>query len=132
MIKKYSVFILAILLCVADSTKSQQKQTDTPPKREFRGVWLATVENIDWPRTQTESSDQQQKELAGILDAHQAAGINAVMLQIRPAADAFYAKSREPWSKYLTGKQGKAPDPLYDPLEFAIKEAHQRGMELHA
>ncbi|MDN5288897.1 MAG: putative lipoprotein YddW, family [Mucilaginibacter sp.] len=131
MIKKYSIFILAILLCIVGSTRSQQKQPDAP-KREFRAVWVATVENIDWPRTQTEGSDQQQKELVSILDAHQAAGINAIMLQIRPAADAFYAKSREPWSKYLTGKQGKAPDPLYDPLEFAIKEAHQRGMELHA
>ncbi|MEN0054791.1 MAG: family 10 glycosylhydrolase [Mucilaginibacter sp.] len=102
------------------------------PKREFRGVWIATVENIDWPRKPAESPDQQQQELTVILNAHQAAGINAVMLQVRPVADAFYAKGREPWSKYLTGKQGQAPYPLYDPLEFAIKAAHQRGMELHA
>jgi uncharacterized lipoprotein YddW (UPF0748 family) len=102
------------------------------PKREFRGVWIATVENIDWPRKPAESPDQQQQELTAILDAHRAAGINAVMLQVRPVADAFYAKGREPWSKYLTGKQGQAPYPLYDPLDFAIKAAHQRGMELHA
>ncbi|MGF7037949.1 glycoside hydrolase family 10 protein [Mucilaginibacter lappiensis] len=102
------------------------------PKREFRGVWIATVENIDWPRKPAESADQQQRELTAILDAHQAAGINAIIFQVRPVADAFYAKGREPWSKYLTGKQGKAPYPLYDPLEFAIKAAHQRGMELHA
>ncbi|MDF2431989.1 MAG: hypothetical protein JWP44_1620 [Mucilaginibacter sp.] len=102
------------------------------PKREFRGVWIATVENIDWPSTPHLTANEQKKELIDLLDAHQEMGINAIMLQIRPAADAFYAKSREPWSKWLTGKQGKAPDPLYDPLEFAITEAHKRGMELHA
>ena len=104
----------------------------TDPKREFRGVWIATVENIDWPSSPGMSVAQQKAELIAQLDAHQRTGINAIMLQIRPAADAFYAKSREPWSKWLTGKQGKAPDPLYDPLDFAIKEAHKRGMELHA
>jgi uncharacterized lipoprotein YddW (UPF0748 family) len=67
-----------------------------------------------------------------MIDFMHGAGLNAVMLQIRPAADAFYAKSREPWSKWLTGKQGRAPDPAYDPLEFAVTEAHKRGMELHA
>ena len=102
------------------------------PKREFRGVWVATVGNIDWPHKPGLTSDQQKEELANILNAHQQSGINAIMLQVRPAADAFYAKSREPWSKWLTGKQGKAPDALYDPLEFAVSEAHKRGMELHA
>lgn len=105
---------------------------EVSPKREFRGVWIATVENIDWPTTPYADSDQQQRQLLYLLDEHQKTGINAVMLQVRPAADAFYAKSREPWSKYLTGKQGKAPDPFYDPLEFAIQESHKRGMELHA
>jgi uncharacterized lipoprotein YddW (UPF0748 family) len=104
----------------------------TAPKREFRGAWIATVENIDWPSKPGLSTDQQKKELTDLLDFLQEAGMNAVMFQIRPAADAFYAKSREPWSKWLTGKQGQAPDPAYDPLEFAITEAHKRGMELHA
>lgn len=109
------------------------KPADTiSPKREFRGVWVATVENIDWPSRKGMNTDQQKSELTGQLDAHQRTGINAVMFQIRPAADAFYAKSREPWSKWLTGKQGKAPNPAYDPLEFAIIEAHKRGIELHA
>jgi uncharacterized lipoprotein YddW (UPF0748 family) len=103
----------------------------TDPKREFRGVWIATLENIDWP-TPKIPADRQKQQLVDILNAHQRTGINAVMFQVRPAADAFYAKSREPWSKWLTGKQGQAPDPLYDPLEFAITEAHKRGMELHA
>jgi len=119
-------------------TKAEAQLNNTPapdkpdPKREFRGVWIATVENIDWPSKPTLTTDQQKKELTDRLTAHQQMGINAVMLQVRPAADAFYAKSREPWSKWLTGKQGKAPDPFYDPLEFAITEAHKRGMELHA
>jgi uncharacterized lipoprotein YddW (UPF0748 family) len=102
------------------------------PKREFRGVWIATVGNIDWPSNPRLTTDQQKKELTDRLTAHQQSGINAVMFQVRPAADAFYAKSREPWSKWLTGKQGQGPNPLYDPLEFAITEAHKRGMELHA
>ena len=102
------------------------------PKREFRGTWVATVENIDWPSKPGLSTDQQKKELTTLFDFLRDAGMNAVMLQIRPAADAFYAKSREPWSKWLTGKQGQAPYPAYDPLEFAITEAHKRGMELHA
>jgi len=102
------------------------------PKREFRGVWVATVVNIDWPSKAGLSSDEQQKEFTAILDQHQKSGINAIMLQIRPAADAFYGQSMEQWSRFLTGQQGKAPKPYYDPLSFAIKEAHKRGMELHA
>jgi len=102
------------------------------PKREFRGVWIATVVNIDWPSDVHLSVDKQKKELLAIMDMAQRTGINAIMLQIRPAADAFYAKSQEPWSRWLSGKQGQAPDPVYDPLEFAIVEAHKRGIELHA
>ncbi|WP_183562119.1 glycoside hydrolase family 10 protein [Mucilaginibacter sp. SP1R1] len=104
----------------------------TQPKREFRGVWIATVVNIDWPTSTKLTTEKQKQELLDILNSHQESGINAIMLQVRPAADALYAKSREPWSKYLTGKQGQAPNPAYDPLEFAITEAHKRGMELHA
>ena len=130
------IFLQFILLITFIDAKAQSATTLPPPlpdpKREFRGVWIATVENIDWPSSSKLSPDQQKKELTDQLDAHQETGINAVMFQIRPAADAFYAKSREPWSKWLTGKQGSAPNPLYDPLEFAITEAHKRGMELHA
>ncbi len=102
------------------------------PKREFRGMWVATVVNIDWPSSVHLTADKQKKELLALFDMAQSAGINAIMLQVRPAADAFYAKSSEPWSRWLSGKQGQAPDPAYDPLEFAIVEAHNRGMELHA
>lgn len=101
-------------------------------KREFRGAWVATVSNIDWPSKPGLSTDEQKRELIGILDHHQQSGLNAVMLQIRPAADAFYGQGRELWSRFLTGVQGKGPMPYYDPLEFAIEETHKRGMELHA
>jgi uncharacterized lipoprotein YddW (UPF0748 family) len=104
----------------------------TEPAREFRGVWMATVVNLDWPQNARATSESQKKDLINQLNSHQQTGINAIIFQVRPAADAFYAKSREPWSKYLTGKQGQAPDPLFDPLEFAITESHKRGMELHA
>lgn len=106
--------------------------TNWHPKREFRGIWLATVENIDWPTRGNIDSESQKEELIKILDMQQRNGINAILLQVRPAADAFYAKGQEPWSRFLTGQQGKAPNPFYDPLEFAIKAAHDRGMELHA
>jgi uncharacterized lipoprotein YddW (UPF0748 family) len=133
---KLKVFIWGIILSTCFiQTKAQQSNKLTeqnPPKREFRGVWIATVENIDWPAKPGEPSDKQQNELLSLLDAHQNEGINAVIFQVRPAADAFYAKSLEPWSKWLNGQQGKAPDPLYDPLALAITEAHKRGMELHA
>ena len=102
------------------------------PKFEFRAVWVATVANIDWPSKPGLSSEEQQNEVIGILDKQKALGMNAVILQIRPASDALYQSAIEPWSRYLTGVPGKAPHPYYDPLHFWIEEAHKRGMELHA
>ncbi|MHC2992368.1 glycoside hydrolase [Pontibacter sp. HJ8] len=130
MIRNFTLLI-ALLLC---SATLFAQQTNQPPKREFRGVWIATVQNIDWPSKPKPGvdSETQKQELLSILDEHQRTGINAIMLQIRPSTDALYAKGREQWSMFLTGKQGKAPAPFYDPLEFAIAEAHKRGMELHA
>lgn len=101
-------------------------------KRELRGVWIATVRNIDWPSNGITDPAAQQKELLEILDEHQKTGINSIYLQVRPSADAFYGRGRELWSQFLTGKQGVVPDPYWDPLDFAITEAHKRGMELHA
>ena len=98
--------------------------------REFRGVWTATVSNIDWPSRAGLTADQQRAELATILDRAVAAGMNAVVLHVRPAGDALYRSSIEPWGRMLTGTQGV--DPGYDPLEFAVAEAHRRGLELHA
>jgi uncharacterized lipoprotein YddW (UPF0748 family) len=102
------------------------------PKREFRAVWVATVENIDWPSRRDLTSGEQQNEIIQILDHHKKNNINAIILQVRPAADAIYKSAYEPWSRYLSGIQGKAPEPYYDPLTFWITEAHKRGMELHA
>lgn len=107
-------------------------QAPVVPKREFRGAWVATVANIDWPSRPGLSTENQKKELLRIFDDHQRSGINAIMLQVRPSTDAFFGKGTEMWSRFLTGKQGMAPSPYYDPLEFAIVEAHKRGMELHA
>jgi len=102
------------------------------PMREFRGVWLATVANIDWPSEPGLSTEEQQAELIALLDRAAAVGLNAVVFQVRPAADALYFSPHEPWSAFLTGQQGQAPEPWYDPLAFAIDEAHRRGLELHA
>lgn len=103
-----------------------------PPKREFRAVWVATVDNIDWPSKKGLPVADQQHEIVEMFDQQQQMGLNAVVVQIRSAADAFYAKGSEPWSEWLTGQQGLAPDPFYDPLEFMIEQAHQRGLEFHA
>jgi uncharacterized lipoprotein YddW (UPF0748 family) len=102
------------------------------PAREFRGVWLTTVNNSDWPSRPGLSTEEQKRELIAILDCIAATHLNAVVMHIRPNADALYASEIEPWSDYLSGELGKAPDPFYDPLAFAIEEAHKRGLELHA
>jgi uncharacterized lipoprotein YddW (UPF0748 family) len=101
-------------------------------KPEFRGVWVASVTNIDWPSASNLNADSQKVEFIKLLDMHQANGINAMIVQIRPATDAFYPSPYEPWSEWLTGKQGQPPVPYYDPLQFMITETHKRGMEFHA
>ncbi|MEJ7611814.1 MAG: family 10 glycosylhydrolase [Ferruginibacter sp.] len=101
-------------------------------KKEFRGVWIATIDNIDWPDTPRIGAEQQKASFIKLLDMHKKNGMNAIVFQIRPAADAFYPSPYEPWSQWLTGVQGVPPVPLYDPLEFMIAETHRRGMEFHA
>ncbi len=107
---------------------------DAPPKvqREFRAMWIASVANIDWPSQPGLSVWEQQRELLIILDRAVTLKMNAVILQVRPASDALYNSRYEPWSEYLTGEMGRAPEPFYDPLTFAVAEAHKRGLELHA
>ena len=100
--------------------------------REFRGVWIATAANIDWPSKPGLSTAQQKAELVSLLNRAADLKLNAIIFQVRPACDALYESKIEPWSEYLTGAMGKAPEPFYDPLAFAIQEAHKRGMELHA
>jgi uncharacterized lipoprotein YddW (UPF0748 family) len=107
---------------------------DGPPPvvREFRGVWVAAVSNIDWPSRPGLPVDSQKVELIRLLDRTRELGLNVFIFHVRTAGDALYQSSLEPWSEYLTGEQGRAPEPFYDPLEFAVREAHARGLELHA
>lgn len=121
--------LAGLLLCVS---LVQQGWAQLPPKREMRAVWIATIENIDWPSRKGMSAAQQQEEFIQVLNEHQRDGINTIIFQVRPASDAFYPSPFEPWSEYLTGVQGQPPYPYYDPLEFMITEAHKRGMEFHA
>lgn len=126
--------LLALLIAGTGVALAQPPAANRRPqlRREFRGVWVATVGNIDWPSRKGLSTTQQQAELRTILDQSVALGLNAIVLQVRPMCDALYASKREPWSEFLTGRLGQAPAPLYDPLEFAVREAHVRGLELHA
>jgi uncharacterized lipoprotein YddW (UPF0748 family) len=129
------LFSIILLLNTCLTLQAQPLATPPPdaaPKREFRGVWIATVANIDWPSSLHLPVERQKQELIDLLEFDRKIGANAVMFQVRPAADAFYIKGKEPWSKWLNGRQGQAPDPLYDPLDLAITEAHKRGIELHA
>ncbi|MGI8637143.1 MAG: glycoside hydrolase family 10 protein [Segetibacter sp.] len=122
------IFIVSLLFIFSSLILSAQK----PPQYEFRAVWIATVENIDWPSKKGLTADKQKQEFIRLLDMHKRNGMNAVVMQIRPVADAFYPSRFEPWSEYLTGQQGLAPTPYYDPLQFMIEETHKRGMEFHA
>ncbi|MFC4688446.1 glycoside hydrolase family 10 protein [Epilithonimonas pallida] len=111
-----------------------QPPTITLPeiKREFRGAWIASVANINWPSKNNLSVEQQKQEAIQLLNLLADLNFNAVILQIRPSADALYKSPHEPWSYFLTGQIGTAPYPEYDPLEFWIEESHKRGLEFHA
>lgn len=118
--------LLLVVCCLVPVAAAAQA------KPEFRGVWVATVDNIDWPSKGNYNSDSQKVEFIKLLDMHQRNGMNAMIVQIRPVTDAFYPSQYEPWSEFLTGRQGQPPMPYYDPLEFMISETHKRGMEFHA
>lgn len=120
----FSLLLISVLLF--------QHYSHAAPKRELRAAWIATVGNIDWPSKQGLSAQQQQQEFIGHLNYLQRAGFNAVIVQVRPAADALFESEYEPWSRYLSGKQGMPPFPKYDPMEFMVKECHKRNMEFHA
>ena len=122
----------ALILIMAIAMVGLQLYGQTSPKREMRGIWISTVSNIDWPSKPGLTANQLKKETTAILDHLHKMGFNAVFFQVRPASDAFYASSHEPWSVYLTGEQGSTPDKGFDPLRYWVEQAHQRGMELHA
>ena len=127
------VFSLFIGCATKKLIKPTEIKDDIPKAlREFRGVWVATVDNIDWPSKPGLTTQQQKDEVITILNTAEALNLNAIIFQVRPHCDAFYKSAIEPWSYYLTGEQGTAPEPFYDPLEFWIEEAHKRGIELHA
>ncbi len=123
-------FFLPLYILVLGIFFSPAISAQSTKKREMRGVWIATVANIDWP-SQKGNTDAQKKELILILDSLKSNNINTVIFQARPASDAFYNSTIEPWSVYLTGEQGKAPSKFYDPLAFLIEQAHKRCMEVH-
>ena len=132
---KKAAFCLIIYAFLSGCHKKVTQQiTSKPagPKREFRAVWVATVDNIDWPSRKGLNTETQQQDFRTLLDRQKSYGMNAVLVQVRAAADAFYARGKEPWSEWLTGVQGQAPNPYYDPMTFMIQESHQRGLEFHA
>lgn len=119
------IFFFVHCFCFINQIRAQVKP-------EFRGVWVATVDNIDWPSKGNFNSDSQKAEFIKLLDMHQRNGLNALIVQVRPCTDAFYPSQYEPWSEWLTGVQGQPPSPWYDPLEFMITETHKRNMVFHA
>jgi uncharacterized lipoprotein YddW (UPF0748 family) len=124
----------AVAVASAFSVIHDLHAEDKPPEplAEFRGVWIASVSNIDWPSKKGLTTAEQKAELVAMLDKAAELKLNAVIFQIRPMCDALYVSDIEPWSEYLTGTLGKPPSPAYDPLELAVREAHARGLELHA
>ena len=127
--KHLVITIIGICLLCTSNIKAQYWES---PKREYRAVWLTTIENLDWPKTKVKSPadiDKQKNELTALLDSLKAYNINTVLLQTRVRGDVIYPSAIEPFSAVLTGKAGK--DPGYDPLAFAIEECHKRGMQLH-
>lgn len=117
----------AVLCCLATPGAKAQSSSPTP-KREFRGAWIQTVNG----QYMGMDRDRMQRTLTSYLDAFKRCGLNAVMFQVRCEGDALYPSKLEPWSYYLTGRQGQAPNPYWDPLQWMIDECHKRGMELHA
>ena len=136
--KKYtfSLRMLILVICAAVSANlfyaPAGEDVVSAEWSELRGVWVSTVANIDYPSQQTTNPETLKYDLISIMDNCNDMGFNAVFFQVRPASDALYASSIFPWSRYLTGTQGTAPDGGFDPLAFAVQEAHARGMELHA
>ena len=126
--KKNSSFLVFLLLSVFFA----YSVSGHPPVREFRGVWIATINNIDWPSAPGLPVDVQKRELRDLVERMERLNLNVVIFQVRPAADAFYISDTEPWSYFLSGKQGLNPSPSFDPLSYAIELCHSKGMELHA
>lgn len=134
---KHSCYLLLLPIIILSCTTTKpvavtKPEVNTPSAmREFRAAWIATVANINWPSKPGLPVSEQKEEAIKLLDFLAENNFNAAILQVRPQCDALYKSDLEPWSYYLTGLQGKAPDPYYDPLEFWVEESHKRGIELH-
>jgi uncharacterized lipoprotein YddW (UPF0748 family) len=128
--KQHLLFSIFSLLFFAGTMNSQEKISH--PKNEFRGVWIATVVNIDWPKTNTDNVEKEKADYLELLETYKKLNFNAVIVQIRSVGDALYPTELAPWSRFLTGKEGVPPDPYYDALAWMIEEAHNRGFEFHA
>ncbi|HEY6142438.1 MAG TPA: family 10 glycosylhydrolase [Flavobacterium sp.] len=129
---KYKSFIVLISFVLLSIWNGNAQERSMHPKNEFRAVWIATVANIDWPKSNVDAVEKQKDDFIEILDVYKKLNYNAVIVQIRSSGEAFYPTDLAPWSRYLTGKEGKAPSPYYDPLEWMINQAHARGFEFHA
>ncbi len=123
---------IGVLFLISLSSCSLIKNKNAIPKTEFRGVWIATVVNIDWPQRGGDPWEKQKEEYLRILNFYKDLNFNAVVLQIRTAGDAFYNSNLSPWSRFLSGAEGVAPETDQNPLKWLIREAHIRGFEFHA
>ena len=124
-----SYIFIALIICLLPIDKAYSQDSS---QQEFRGVWVATINNIDWPSAPGLPVEQLKREMVDLIDRIDRFNLNAVFFQVRAAADAFYASDTEPWSYFLSGKQGKPTNPFFDPLAYAIELCHARGIEIHA
>ena len=127
-----SKYFLLLLILFTFSSCGVFNSFEKSPKREFRGVWIATVVNIDWPKNGNDNAEKQKLDYLKILDFYQQQNYNAVIVQVRAAGDALYQSEFAPWSRFLTGEEGKKPNWQEDNLAWMVLEAHKRGMEFHA
>ena len=125
----YFIFMCLCLLCPLTVYAKEGEDMASVP---MRGVWVATVNHIDYPSVPTSNGNVLKKEIDEVVNNCKAEGFNAIFLQVRPNSDAIYSSTIYPWSSYLTGTQGKAPTKQFDPLDYWIKQAHKNGIELHA
>ena len=126
--KVRNLLLLLAFCCLSLAVQAQFVSTSAHPKREFRAAWIQAVNG----QFRGIPTDRLKQILINQLNSLQGAGINAIIFQVRPEADALYASQYEPWSRFLTGVQGKAPEPYWDPMQFMIEECHKRSMEFHA
>lgn len=128
-VKRFLYALMSLMMCATAMAWQQVNEGAPEPPREFRAAWVATVFNLDWPSRAGLSASAQRQELSAIIRKAAELRLNAIILQVRPNGDAFYKSSIEPWSGWLSGA---GVNPGYDPLSFAIAEAHRYGIELHA